>query len=538
MLVRIAPPALWITTTFALLIPSAVDPDLWGHLLFGQILLEGRFPLTNDFAYTAAQHPWLNHEILAEVFMAAVYNAGGSVGLVAFKLMLALGTLGILYRTACRRSGDDVSAAVATALAAAVMLPGFMIRPQLFTLLFLASTLGVLAREDYRPRGRVFALPLLFVLWVNTHGGVLAGVALALLALGAASAVRLVRGTTSVRELAATVAVGLALVAALFVNPYGAALVRFLLHDVTPAVSISEWKPVPLGDLSFLGFKTLLVVVALGIALSRRFALPEILLVAATAVEALLHRRHIPLFVIAATPLLAVVLREGWRGVARGLEPDRAASLRRAAITAAAILEAAVAIAACVRYRGRIDVDPMAFPVQAMRFLGQNGIGGNVALPFRWGEYALWALPAGSRVAVDGRFTTAYPHPLIEEAWAFMSGGPGWDALLTDYPTDIVVADRMQAPARRLQGDPDWEYVYSDPVSVIFIRKVPSQDATLARFREHALVYDDGPLDIAFPAAPPAAECPKNGEFRAAGLQDVPPADANRCRRPAVPVLG
>ena len=75
-------------------------------------------------------------------------------------------------------------------------------------------------------------------------------------------------------------------------------------------------------------------------------------------------------------------------------------------------------------------------------------ISGNVALPFRWGEYALWALPAGSRVAVDGRFTTAYSRSFLDEAWRFMSGEPGWDALLQRYPTDIVITHRTHAPAR------------------------------------------------------------------------------------------
>ena len=108
-----------------------------------------------------------------------------------------------------------------------------------------------------------------------------------------------------------------------------------------------------------------------------------------------------------------------------------------------------------------------------------------------------------------------YAAPVLESAWAFMSGAPGWDALLTDYPTDVVVTDRNQAPAKLLRHHPEWEYVYSDPLTLVFIRKVPSQDATLARFHAGALHYDRSPLDTGFPAAAPVL-CLGSGPLRTA----------------------
>jgi hypothetical protein len=86
-----------------------------------------------------------------------------------------------------------------------------------------------------------------------------------------------------------------------------------------------------------------------------------------------------------------------------------------------------------------------------------------------------------------------------------MAGGDGWDALLVHYPTDIVLTDRLLAPAYLLRDHADWEYIYSDPVSFVFLRKVPSQSGALARFRLRELRYETGPLPTEFPAAPPAA---------------------------------
>jgi len=506
MLRRIAPHALWIATAAGRLLPSSADPDLWGHLLFGTLLLSGRLPAHNSFAYTAPEHPWVNHEILAEASMAATFNWLGAPGLVLMKAAIGLATLLLVWRTALARSRSPSASALATVMAAVVMTPGLMIRPQMFTLLFLALTLAILTGEGYRPRRRAWLIPPLFVLWINTHGGVLAGAGLAAVGVLGEFALRIRRNETDRRDLIRTGGFLTALTLALLVNPYGPTLLRFLTHDVTPHVPITEWAPVSLGDFSFAGFKLMLLAVAAGVVWLGGGRLSETLVVAVAAGAALTHRRHIPLFAIAAAPVLAAILVRLWSVVLRRLPRASRSDVRSAGVrlfAGVAAVQVAVAVVAAGHTRGRIVVDPRTYPVQAMRFLAENGITGNVALPFRWGEYALWALPAGTRVAVDGRFTTAYPSTLLADAWRFMSGEPGWNALLTDYPTDVVVADRAQAPALLLRGHSEWEYVYSDPVSVVFVRRVPSQARTLERFRTRMLTYNTAPLDLEFPAGRP-----------------------------------
>src|SRR5687767_11064706 len=65
-----------------------LDPDLWGHLRFGLDLLDsGR--LTSQDPYSFAQDvPWINHEWLSELAMAAAYRAGGVAGLAILKCIV------------------------------------------------------------------------------------------------------------------------------------------------------------------------------------------------------------------------------------------------------------------------------------------------------------------------------------------------------------------------------------------------------------------------------------------------------------------
>ncbi len=511
---------LWIATALGILVPSAVDPDLWGHLLFGNLLLAGTIPEANGLAYTALTHPWLNHEILAEAALAAVFNSLGARGLVVLKTVIGLASLLLVWRAARRRSHGSWAAAIATAVAAFVMAPGFMIRPQLFTLFFLALTLDVLSAARYRAHGRAWYLPALAVLWVNTHGGVLAGVGLAAIAVVATLAARARHGVLSAREVRATALWLAALGAALVVNPYGPRLLHFLLTGVTPPVPITEWAPVVLGDTSFALFKAMLVVTIAWLAIAGRARAPEIAIVCAAALAALMHRRHIPLFAIAAAPVLAACLAD----VARRLrqQPELAATQRlaRGGLAVAAVMQLVLAVLVIGKSGVRIDVDPRTYPVQAMRFLDQNAISGNVALPFDWGEFALWSLAPESKVAVDGRFTTAYPTEVLAEAWRFMTGGDGWDDLLTRHPTDIVVAARSHPSASGLRGHPEWEYVYSDAVSLIFLRKVPSQAEALQRFHTTGFYYDRAPLDVDFPAS--IRGTPPSERVREAATASVP----------------
>jgi hypothetical protein len=489
---------LWIASAVAMLVPSIADPDLWGHLLFGSSLLGGSLPLENGFAYTTPTQPWLNHELLAEAVMAGCYHLAGPAGLVALKVAVGLATAAMLWRSARRRSGDGIATA-AVVLALFVMRPGFMIRPQIFTMLFLAVVLDALAESRQRAAGRLWCLPLLVAVWVNVHGGVLAGVGLVAVGIAAARAAELARGALTVRATVSSAVLLLLMGLALLANPYGVGLVRFLVTDVTPQVPITEWAPVALTDPSFAAFEVMVLVAAAGVILARP-SLAETVIVAAAAVAAFRHQRHVPLFAIAAAPLVAATLAAAVRRWPAGAE-SRLPALVRFAITGAAAMQLVFATVITAAWRGDVAVNPHRYPIQAVRFLAQNDIVGNVAAPFDWGEYALWALPAGSRIAIDGRFTTAYPADVIADAWRFMSGGRGWDALLTRYPTDIVVAARTQAPARLLAGHPEWEYVYSDPVTVVFVRRSERNAATLERFHAGQLVYDRSAFPTTYPAS-------------------------------------
>src|SRR5262245_20172144 len=92
---------LLLATVFALSMCDGADPDLWGHVRYGQdVLASGRLPETATYTFTAPDQPWINHENLAEIVFAAVANHAGARGLMLLKDLFALGFAGLLVGTA------------------------------------------------------------------------------------------------------------------------------------------------------------------------------------------------------------------------------------------------------------------------------------------------------------------------------------------------------------------------------------------------------------------------------------------------------
>src|SRR5581483_6676791 len=520
-------PAWWLAVV--LIIASALhflagqfaDPDLWQHLLFGQIILrDGSFPRSDAFSYTAYGAPLVNHEWLAQVFVAGLYGVGGSPALIAFKLLVAAAVVALLVdavRTLASELAPEgrvhpLPAAAGLVLALAVIAPGASFRPQLFTIALLAAQGSLLARADRRLRslpGRGARIswelalqPVLLGAWANLHGGFLVGLAqlgifAGAVALRAVAPARWRRGAhpPSAREARLAIAVALASVAATLINPNGIALYAFLARTLGVHDEISEWQPVALLSGEFLRFKVLVAGTAIALAaLWRQRRACEAAgaatdwraaFLALAALAGFRHQRHTVLFAVAAAPVLVVgAERLRLAALARfpGLAP-RPAVLAVAGVGALAVAAAQLAGYArtiaehglAIRF-GRLD-----YPADAVEFLRAHHITGNVAMPFEWGSYALWKLGPDWRVFIDGRFETVYPERVIRDYFAFMHGTEGWERLLDDYPTDIVVVQRWRDIHPRLFARKDFEYVYSDPAALVFVRRQGRMQPALDR---------------------------------------------------------
>src|SRR6185295_11359112 len=146
--------------------------DLWWHLAAGRWIGEHRaLPATDPWSFSAAARPWANHEWLADLVFDGWTRLFGQPALAYWKWGVLLATFLLLFRVLWRLTRNAPASYLGTLLAAAMSSPFLDIRPHLYTLLGYALLLS-LALGRAAPS---WALPALFLVWANLHGGVFFG---------------------------------------------------------------------------------------------------------------------------------------------------------------------------------------------------------------------------------------------------------------------------------------------------------------------------------------------------------------------------
>lgn len=155
-----------------------VDPDLWWHIKVGETILKThQWPTTDIYSFTVAGQPWLAYEWLGDIILATANRVAGLIGLELLLLIIGGSVVLALYSLATLRAGNSKAGFVAAALLSILAVLSFSLRPQMLGYLFLILTLIALERFRQGKRGSIWFLPPLMLLWVNTHGSWIVGLA-------------------------------------------------------------------------------------------------------------------------------------------------------------------------------------------------------------------------------------------------------------------------------------------------------------------------------------------------------------------------
>jgi hypothetical protein len=471
-----APVRVWMARVWALLLGTSVvyfftnnqaDNDLWGHVLFGRdILAAAAVPHVDTYAYTAAGHPWVDHEWLSQVLLAAVYDRGGAAGLLLLKTAVGMATFLFLLGRIRRRTTTVWVWGGVGLLAIAVLARGFAIRPQIFTYCGVALTLWLLDRAQRGALRALWWFPALFVAWANLHGGFILG--LAILGLFACAGVLQPAGPRWRPWI-----VWLAAIALTALNPYGPRLLFYVWSELSRVHPITEWRPASPRDVSHLVFFALLGLFVGTLAFFRGWRERgwEVLLALAIGVLAVRQQRHTPVFALCVVAPLTVQLEQAATWLHRRLPVALSPAAHRLiglSVATLALLQIALTGLRLQRDGLRIVFDPAEYPTAAVQVLRQARVHGNMAVPLDWGEYVLWFLAPQIRVSLDGRFATVFSERIVEENFDFFSGAPGWRRLVDQYPTEAaLVPVGSPCPIGQLSG---WQRAYGDRVAEIYVR--------------------------------------------------------------------
>jgi len=406
------------------------DPDLWGHVRFGQdMIAEGAIRLPDTYSFTT-DRGWVNHEWLAEIIMALAFGALGPAGLNLFRIAVIACVLTLVWR-ASRLVGDHLRALVVVACAIGIYMRAHPIRPQLFSLLLFALLLELLRRAERRQTLAPLAwIPVLTAAWVNLHGGWIVGFGY----FGLWSLMRSVEPDSRERVTLAGL-LGLALGATL-VNPYGWGMWKFLAGTVRiDRPMIGDWQPLfSLPPLLWISWLTAAGLLALASQRARsRADWMAIGSAAMLGVMALRVSRLDAFFALAAVFSTIAVLSRCGISVA-DLQPVRRS---HAFSVAFAIAAAGVAFALVPRVATVRVPDHLMPDADVAAYAREQKLTGRVLTWFDWGEYVIWHFGPDLQVSIDGRRETVYSGDVVDAHMRFYtSTSDGWrypDAINADY---------------------------------------------------------------------------------------------------------
>jgi len=475
------------------LIWPILEFDFWWHLANGRdILATLSIPHSDKFSFTIHGSPWIDFEWLFQVGAYILADFWGLRSLIYIKALLVCFGLYLTSRNVLLEGGDWRLALLGFWFSFLLVRTRAFERPEIITILLLPIFLNVIikTRQDGRWR-RLFVLPFLMLIWVNSHGGFILGLGLLALSIaGLALESHLYGGKN---ELVAFYAVSLfACFVVTFINPYGYHLYQVLLiHTVQGAEAarlVDEWRILKLSQYPcFWVFLIMAFVMLIRDVFRKRrngiFWIPLILIFGFWATR---HVRNPGLYVLVTSPYVFGSLNFPSEIFSRWV--------RRFALgISLVIVYLFMSVLSGQNFRNVVMW--FHFPKGAADFVDREHIYGRMYNTYEYGGYWEWRFGTGRPVFFDGRYIFL---PLLQTESKTMSNPDLFDQWLKDYlVTYVVVKHTSQpviesSPGRKLKvpRSPwafyfprrEWALVYWDDTALLFLRRTKIYQATIGKY--------------------------------------------------------
>lgn len=474
-----------------------MDTDTWWHLRAGQWMVQHKMILQQDlFSFTRFGEAWHYPGWLVQIPMYLIYQVFGPGGLNIWTAAIVAIAFGFSWATL---KGGYFLKAFLLVLAATASGVFWSARPHLFTFLFTSITLFILEgtrpEEGFLNRRYLYALPVIMVLWANSHGGFATGFILwgiywlseqvawisqQSIRLQPASLICNLKAWLRKPERTLTI-VGLLMLLGACLNPSGPRMLAYPFQTVSIGAlqdQIQEWQSPDFHALSvqpflwlfFLGFGSL------GVS-RRRITLVEFLLFTGFAYLGFMAGRNIALFSLTAPVMISRHLDSvlstlpAYKRYANQYLQQSKPFTERAHLLIICLVSLAVILKVASVFPAAVNQAQFEkyLPVKAVNYLSQSKYHGRLFNPYNWGGYLLWAAP-GFPVFIDGR-TDLFNDEIIQQWQKVVWVQDGWESILDDYTVNLILTETDSRLSRALNNSHRWDEVYQDEIAEVYQRR-------------------------------------------------------------------
>jgi hypothetical protein len=480
-------PGVWVLVVLGLVFfvvsKVAVAPnDFWWHLRAGQVIFQQRtIPTTDLFSFTQYGQSWIYQSWITEVFFYLLNQVGGIPLLLFLKAIIitAAYTL-LLYTAIVPANGNLRFAAYVTLLAAVLGHTNTDLRPQVISYPLFAWTLWCVTREERSAnhKGAIWSLPPLFVLWANSHGAFIFGLAL-LVSSTAGELLDWLRKRSPFPK--RMLIVSLLCAIAVFITPTGLGIVNYVLEFVRNPITSQlneEFMPPTIRSLTgqlFFGSLGLIVALLVITRYIPRAAEALRLLVftglALSAVRCVIWSGFI------AAPILAAALAYWARDNDKVKASKSGSRLVNRLLVTVMLLLCAASLPWFRPYIHMPGTSPGFLtpetPEKAVDYLcalsQQRPL--KVFHTEAVGSYLIWACPA-IPVFIDTRIEL-YPADQWQDYISIREARYNWEELLAKYGMNVLLlqTDRHKELVAAAAASPNWQRTYEDKLFVVFQKR-------------------------------------------------------------------
>jgi len=485
---------------------SSLDSDTWWHLRAGQWIVENlSVPQVDHFSYTRMGQSWQYPGWLTEAPLYLIYKFTGPSGLNLWTAIIVTLAFAFVYLTL---SGGVFLRAFVVILSAATSAIYWAARPHLVTFLLTAIYLWVL--EGYRwnvgvrqtVKRRLWWLPLLMVIWANSHGGFIVGFIITGIYIFEAVSrwiffrvfahfrrkqlnladngeanidLEIDQAKSTVLRLLLT---GLGMLIAVCLNPSGPIMLLYPFKTVSIgslSQYIQEWQPPDFHSAQVQPFIWLILITFGIVGISRRrIATSDLLLFTGFLYLSFNAARNIALFALAAAPVLSRYangllddLSQYFMVDMNDLKNTQGKAWINWAIFVVLMLGViARVMMASLPENNWIEIARL-MPVNAVEEIKNSKPPGRLFNSYNWGGYLLYELPEYP-VFIDGR-TDIYDDELVYEWLNIYQAKPGWQQLLDRWGVRLILIEPSSPLVNQLEQN-GWRLAYRDQIAVLYQR--------------------------------------------------------------------